>query len=169
MILIIYLDLLDNTFKKYNYKDPQPFIKIFAKNIIEWIIENLNINHFNNILLIYNDNDFKYIIQNIFKNCLYYKKISFIFIELNIINSILCNIENMNNNESILYIDTKNLYLDNLTLLINNNNTIFYVEEEIESSKNIYVSIKNNQVNNILSSNKMNNSFILVGSFGFKS
>ena len=171
MILIIYLDLLDNTFKKYNYKDPQPFIKIFAKNIIEWIIENLNINHFNNILVIYNDNDYKYIIQNIFKNHIYYKKISFIFynIESNIINSILCNIENINDNESILYIDTKNLYLDNLTLLINNKNTIFYVEEEIENTKNIYVSIENEKVNNILTSNKMNNSFILVGSFGFKS
>lgn len=171
MILIIYLDLLDNTFLKYNYKDPQPFIKIFAKSIIEWIIENLDINYFENIFLIYNDNDYKYIIQNIFKNNIYYKKIYFIFynIESNIIQSILLNIENLNDNESIFYIDTKNLYLDNLTLLINNNNTIFYVEEEIENDKNIYVSINNQKVNNILTSNKMNKSFILVGSFGFKS
>ena len=170
MILIIYLDLLDDTFLKYNYKDPQPLIKIFAKSIIEWIIENLDINYFEHILLIYNDIYYKYIIQNIFKNSSYYNKLNFIFydVESNIIQSILLNIENINDNESILYIDTNKLYLDNLNLLMKNSNTLFYVNEEIKNDKNIYISINNNKVNNLLTSNKIS-SFILVGSFGFKS
>jgi hypothetical protein len=172
MILIVYLDLLDNSFIKYNYKEPQPFIKIFAKNIIEWIIENLDINYFQNVLLIYNDNNYKYIIQNIFKNHIYYHKFSFVFynIKSNIIQSILNNIENINDNESILYIDTKKLYLDNLSLLIKDKNTIFYVNEDIKNDKNIYISINNDNkiINNILTSNSINK-YISVGSFGFNS
>ena len=50
MILIINIDLLDNTFEKYNYKDKQPFIKIFGKDILEWIIEISNIENFSNII-----------------------------------------------------------------------------------------------------------------------
>jgi NDP-sugar pyrophosphorylase family protein len=49
MILIIYFDLLDISFEKYNYKEPQPFIKIFGKNIIEWILDYLNLKKYNYI------------------------------------------------------------------------------------------------------------------------
>ena len=170
MILIIYLDLLDDTFKMYNYKDPQPFIKIFAKNIIEWVIENLDINCFENILLIYNDDYYKYIIQNIFKNCIYYNKLNFIFynLESNIIQSILLNTQNLNENDSVLYIDTKKLYLDNLNLLIKNSNIIFYENDDKNIDKNIYISLNDHNVNNLLTSNKIS-SFIIVGSFGFES
>jgi len=42
MILVVFIDLLDTIFNKYNYKNPQPFIKIFGRTILEWIIYNLN-------------------------------------------------------------------------------------------------------------------------------
>ena len=41
MILILYLDLLDNNFISYNYNNHQPFVKIFGKNIFEYILDNI--------------------------------------------------------------------------------------------------------------------------------
>ena len=52
MILIIYTDLLDNEFKKYNYNQPQPLIKIFGINILNWILNNMNLSYFDEIIII---------------------------------------------------------------------------------------------------------------------
>ena len=142
MILIIYLDLLDNSFEKYNYKDPQPLIKIFGKNIIEWIIDYINLENFTNIIIIYNNELYKNIIINIFSSNKFFSK--FIFsLSTEILNNIGINHEN----EKVLYIDTKNFYMEDISLLwdsiMSNKNVIFYSKEEIENNKNIYINIKN--------------------------
>jgi tRNA A-37 threonylcarbamoyl transferase component Bud32 len=174
MILIIYLDLLDNTFEKYNYKDFQPFIKIFGKNIIEWILDYLRLDIFNKCIILYNNqilnfnfnfNFNKYNINFIYK---------YINEKSNIINTLLEIFDNKEYNidESILYIDTKNFYTKN-TFFINSHNTIFYKNEDVEgnlSNKNFYININQNEniVNNILSNNKISNNLV-VGSFIFNS
>ena len=60
MILIIYLDLLDKIFEKYNFKDKQPLINIFGKSIIEWIIDFIDITKFSNIIIVYNNDKYEY-------------------------------------------------------------------------------------------------------------
>ena len=131
MILILYLDLLDNTFEKYNYKEKQPFIKIFGKNIIEWILDYLKLDTYSNIIILYNDlsvNLNKYNINFTYK---YINKNS------TIIDSLLEVFENVNIEESILYIDTKNFYIKNISSFMNDNNIIFYRKFENEDDKNI--------------------------------
>ena len=54
MILLIYVDLLDKSFQKYNYIYPQPLIKIFGTNILNWILNYININLYSKIIIIYN-------------------------------------------------------------------------------------------------------------------
>ena len=175
MILIIYFDLLDNFFEKYNYKEPQPFIKIFGKNIIEWILDYLNLKIYNYIILISNE-----LFNKFFLNLDKYN-INFILNNFNnssnIIDSLLEIIENINNDESILYIDTKNFYIKDISSL-SKENTIFYRHYENEESfinkkkcgneenKNIYLNTENNT--KLLSKKNISNQLI-IGSFIFKS
>jgi len=175
MILIIYFDLLDNFFEKYNYKEPQPFIKIFGKNIIEWILDYLNLKIYNYIILISNE-----LFNKFFLNLDKYN-INFLLNNFNnssnIIDSLLEIIENINNDESILYIDTKNFYIKDISSL-SKENTIFYRHYENEESfinkkkcgneenKNIYLNTENNT--KLLSKKNISNQLI-IGSFIFKS
>ena len=163
MILIIYLDLLDNLFEKYNYKEPQPFIKIFGKNIIEWILDYLDLNIYNYVILISNNELF----NNLFFNLNKYDNILFLFNHFNrlsnIIDVLLEMTENINDDKSILYIDTKNFYTKDISSL-SNENTIFYRNDENEENtdnKNIYI-------NEILSKKNISNNLV-IGSFIFKS
>ena len=163
MILIIYLDLLDNLFEKYNYKEHQPFIKIFGKNIIEWILDYLNLNIYDYVILISNNELF----NNSFFNLNKYDNILFLFNHFNrlsnIIDVLLEMTENINDDKSILYIDTKNFYTKNISSL-SNENTIFYRNDENEENtgnKNIYI-------NEILSKKNTSNNLV-IGSFIFKS
>jgi hypothetical protein len=172
MILIIYLDLLDNTFVKYNYKDYQPFIKIFGKNIIEWILDYMRLDIFNNCIIFYNNQifncNFNFNKYNIKFFCKYINETS------NIINALLEVFDNKEYNidQSILYIDSKNFYTNN-NFFLTNRNTIFYKYEDSENNlinKNIYLNINKNEntINNILSNNKISNNLV-VGSFIFNS
>jgi hypothetical protein len=173
MILIIYLDLLDISFEKYNYKESQPFIKIFGKNIIEWILDYLNLNIYNYVIFISNNELFNKTFLNIDK----YNNLKFLFINFNnssnIIDTLLKIIENIDDKESILYIDTKNFYIKDISLL-SYENTIFYRDLENEENmnindKNIYLNIntENNKINEILSKKNISKK-IIIGSFIFK-
>ena len=163
MILIIYLDLLDDLFEKYNYKEHQPFIKIFGKNIIEWILDYLDLNIYDYVILISNNELF----NNSFFNLNKYDNILFLFNHFNrlsnIIDVLLEMTENINDDKSILYIDTKNFYTKDISSL-SNENTIFYRNDENEENtgnKNIYI-------NEILSKKNISNNLV-IGSFIFKS
>ena len=113
MILIIYIDLLEEIFKKYNYHQPQPFITIFGKKIIEWIIDYIDINRMNKIIIIYNDKYYINDVKNIFKN----RNNIYISTQFNILNEV----ENEKNNP-VLYIDTKIFYLLNFLDIWEKNN-----------------------------------------------
>lgn len=159
MILIINIDLLDNSFEKYNYRDRQPFIKIFGKDILEWIIEISNIENFSNIIIFYNNNEY----TDIFKNN--YSKFHHYFLSKETINTIVNDIfKYTNENEKILYINTHNYYLNNLNNL-SDKNCIFYIKNEIEDNKNIYLTKKNEK---IILSNEISDK-IITGSFIFES
>lgn len=161
MILIIYLDLLDKIFKNNNYKNPQPLVKIFGISIIEWILNYIEIDNFNDILILYNSDEYnmKNIIDiNKYKN-------NFIFEYFNN-NIILCILELFNRHNfedsSILYIDTKNFIMNN-NFKLNNLNTIFYTNEENNNEKKIYIDLNTGLLNNKKISNN-----VIIGFFGFR-
>lgn len=143
MILFIYLDLLDNTFEKYNYKDKQPLIKIFGKYILEWIIDYINIYNFTQINILFNNVNYEYIFKNIFKrfNNL---SINYYFFEyndiINCLNKIIDKYINNNINDSLLFINTKYFYLKQFYDITNNNiDKIYYINDKIDDKNNIFI------------------------------
>lgn len=166
--------MLDDIFEKNNYKEPQPFIKIFGKNIIEWILDYLDLNLYSKCIIIYNNQIYNNQIYNNLLTILnkYNIEIIFKYIEQNsnIIDSLIDVFENINIEESLMYIDTKFFYINN-TLTFSDDNIIFFKNEENKNiiNKNIYININNdnNNVIDILTHKKISNNLI-VGSFIIK-
>ena len=152
MILIIYIDLLENIFKKYNYHEPQPFIKIFGKKIIEWIIDYIDINKMNKIIIIYNDKYYINDIKNIFKN----RNNVYISTEFNILNEV--ETENDKNN-SVLYIDTKIFYLLNFLNIWEKNNFCNIVFKNDISHSRLYGFNNLSILKKYIDNKYLNNSF----------
>ena len=171
MNIIINIDLLDNTFKKYNYTYPQPLINLFGKRIFEWVIEYNDIRLFNNIILIINNEEYIPLLENIIKNN-YNSSTNFriYFIDetsniINIFNKILTIYK-----DPFLFVDTKNLFsIKNVSF---EDNIIFYQKINFENNKNTFLSFdKNNKIifNNFEKKNIKSLEFNLIfGAFYFK-
>jgi len=155
MILILYLDLLDNNFINYNYNNHQPFVKIFGKNIFEYILDNIYDNSIINLIILYNNEKYKNIISNII-NKKYKVELNLLLYNnsnnsnnnnSNNIFSLLLNILNndyfKNLNEYIFFLDTNFLYIENIINIYKsyNKNNIFYIEsnDSLHSEKNLYI------------------------------
>jgi len=160
MILIIYLDLLDKIFKNNNYKHPQPLIKIFGISIIEWILNYIDIDNFNDIIILYNSNE--YDMKNIIDINKYKNNFIFEYFNNNIILTILELFNRLQLEDSpILYIDTKNFIMNN-NFKLYNLNTIFYTNEENSNEKKIYIDLNTGLLNKKISNN------VIIGFFGFR-
>jgi tRNA A-37 threonylcarbamoyl transferase component Bud32 len=169
MNIIINIDLLDNTFENYNY--PQPLINIFGKSILEWVIDYNEINSFNNIFIIHNNQNYDFLLKNIIKNNYnaYINKFKIFFSEKynNIVtlNKIL-----IENEEPILVVDTKNLFI--IKDIIFDDNIIFYHKLKYQSTNDNYLFFnKNGKIvtNNLKKKNiKDVNYDIIFGAFYFK-
>ena len=161
MILIIYLDLLDKIFKNNNYKHPQPLIKIFGISIIEWILNYIDIDNFNDIIILYNSNE--YDMKNIIDINKYKNNFIFEYFNNNIILTILELFNRLQLEDSpILYIDTKNFIMNN-NFKLYNLNTIFYTNEENSNEKKIYIDLNTG----LLNKKKISNN-VIIGFFGFR-
>jgi hypothetical protein len=171
MNIIINIDLLDDTFKKYNYSYPQPLINLFGKRIFEWVIEYNDIQLFNNIILIINNEEYIHLLENIIKNNYNSStnfKIYFIDKRSNIINVLNKTLSNYK--DSFLFVDTKNLF--SIKNVIFEDNIIFYHKIKYENNKNssLYFD-KNNKIifNNFEKKNENYSEFNLIfGAFYFK-
>ena len=144
MILLIYVDLLDKSFEKYNYIYPQPLIKIFGTNILNWILNYININLYSKIIIIYNNEYYRCDITHTLESI--YKNIEFIFIYKNLEESIYDVIDNLNIDDEYLLINTKYFFLKEFISLANNKNTIFLIKENTFSliKENTFSLIKEN-------------------------
>jgi len=142
MIILIYVDLLDKSFEKYNYIYPQPLIKIFGTNILNWILNYINIHVYSKIIIIYNNEYYRCDITHTLESI--YKNIEFIFIYKNLEKSIYDIIDNLNIDDEYLLINTKYFFLKDLISLTNNKNTIFLIKENTFSPKENTFSPKEN-------------------------
>ena len=79
MNIIIPIGGIGERFKKQGYTSPKPLIKIFEKFMIEYVLDNININVNDKIFIIYRDELNNYNFVNIINN--QYKNIN--LIELN--------------------------------------------------------------------------------------
>jgi hypothetical protein len=142
MLLFVYTDLLDKTFEKYNYKYPQPLIKIFGINIIIWILNYLNIFLYEKIIIIYNNEFYKYEITHELKSNFPEKE--FIFIYKLPENSIYDIIKKISIKDECLLINTKYFFLKNILNLTNYKNTIFLINNDLnDNTYNDYSSFIN--------------------------
>ena len=144
MILIIYANLLDDSFKKYNYKDPQPLIKIFGTSILNWILNNMNLSFFEEIIILYNEELYNLVIKDnieINNNINIKNNITFKYFcqkKTNIIETIHLILEkDYTHNSQILYMNTSNFYYDDITqYLININKNILFYNENNDNENN---------------------------------
>jgi hypothetical protein len=152
MLLILYVELLDKSFEKYNYKYPQPLIKIFGIPVLNWILNYMNLSSFNKIIILYNNLLYKYDIKYTLESK--YSDIIFNYIYTpskteskdDLIKFISSNINN--NNEQYLFMDTKYLFLKDIldnTLKLNNSiklnetNLNFYIKDKNEPLNMFYI------------------------------
>lgn len=161
MLLILYVELLDKSFEKYNYKYPQPLIKIFGVPILNWILNYINLNSFSKIIILFNSALYKYDIKYTLESK--YSDITFNYIYIpsypesknELIKFINNNINNTIN-ESYLFMDTKYLFikdiLNNILKLnyANDMNVDFYIKDIIDPLNMFYVNNSEQIFSNII-------------------
>jgi capsule biosynthesis phosphatase len=162
MNIIIPLGGIGERFKKENYNEPKPLIKIFGKSMIFHVIDNLKLNPNDNLIIIYNKELNKFNFNNILKT----KYPNIILVELNkqtegAAETILIGL----NSIDIKILDNKNILLDcdtfyktDILSIYRNqkNNAVFCFKDT--QSKPIYSYIKfdcKNIINEIKEKNKI--------------
>lgn len=162
MNIIIPLGGIGERFKKENYNEPKPLIKIFGKSMIFHVIDNLKLNSNDNLIIIYNKKFNKFNFNNILKT----KYPNIILVELNkqtegAAETILIGL----NSIDIKMLDNKNILLDcdtfyktDILSIYRNqkNNAVFCFKDT--QSKPIYSYIKfdsKNIINEIKEKNKI--------------
>jgi len=158
MLLILYVELLDKSFEKYNYKYPQPLIKIFGIPILNWILNYINLTNFDNIIILYNNTLYKYDIKYTLESKYSNIKFNYIYFPSNIeykndlIKFISNNINNAEHNP-YLFMDTKYLFLRDIlndTLKLNDSNLDFYIKDNSEPLNIFYMNSPEQIFNNII-------------------
>ena len=168
MNIIIPLGGKGERFKNEGYKLPKPLIKIFDKEMIFYVIDNLTINNFDKLYIIYNK-----ILDNYdFSNTLL-SKYSFInFIPINIqtkgaAETLYIGIkeiekmERINERRKNLILDCDTFYNEDVVQYYRNsvnNNIVFYREKENEKPIYSYIEIDNdNKITKIREKEKISN------------
>jgi capsule biosynthesis phosphatase len=162
MNIIIPLGGIGERFKKENYNEPKPLIKIFGKSMIFHVIDNLKLNLNDNLIIIHNKELNKFNFNNILKT----KYPNIILIELNkqtegAAETILIGLNSIDkkmlNNKNIL-LDCDTFYKTDILSIYRNqkNNAVFCFKDT--QSKPIYSYIKfdsKNIINEIKEKNKI--------------
>jgi dTDP-glucose pyrophosphorylase len=164
MNIIIPLGGKGERFKKQGYDNPKPLIKVFNKEILFYVIDNLEVNNEDIIFIIYNKDLDNYNFSNIIKNN--YSNINLIklnkdtngasetiFIGLNEI------IKNYKYNKKSILIDGDTFYTSNIInkfRLIDNKNAVFFTKNYDINPLFSYIKMDNeNNITNIAEKNKI--------------
>ncbi len=147
MIFILYLDLNSNIFETYN--EQQPFIKIFGKNIFEWILESNELDKFSSIIILYNNIQYK---QQLINTIASMQKqlgelnrlINIFYTSENEIKALNDSIEDKN--EQVLFMNSHYFYLEQIYDDKNTDkNYLFYMKDETNNVKNIDINLIENE------------------------
>ena len=173
MYLLIPLGGLGIRFKNIGYNRPKPLIKVFGKEIIFWLLDNLNLKGIKEIIIPYNKELKKYNFEDLIQKKFTQYKFKFMCLEkdtdgaVETINTVLNNFEF--ENLPILLLDGDNFYTIDIISLWNKQNKIITFEDY--SNEPIYSYIQTNESNkvtNIIEKNKISN-LACTGAYGFSS
>ena len=164
MNIIIPLGGKGERFKNQGYLLPKPLIKVFDKEILFYVLDNLDIKKEDNIFIIYNNELDNYNFNNIIKNKYPYIHLIKLDVEtkgaaetIHIgINYIIKNkdtkFQNINIHLKTILIDGDAFYTENILqhfrILNNEHNAVFYVKNE--EDKPIFSYIKMNDTDKII-------------------
>jgi len=176
MIIIIPIGGSGERFKKKNYDIPKALIKVKEKEILFYLIDNLNItSKISYIYIPYNIEYVKYDFENLIKNRYSNYKFKFKVIDkqtrgaAETIKLALIDIKNKLD-EGILCIDSDNFYETDIIKIWNGENCVFTFDSKCNESKFSYIiegKIDNNIIN-IIEKEKISN-YACCGAYGFKS
>jgi capsule biosynthesis phosphatase len=173
MYLLIPLGGLGIRFKKMNYERPKPLIKVFGKEIIFWLLDNLNLNNITGIFVPYNKELKHYNFEDILRKR--YPNLNFYFfcLEKNTdgaIETILLCLNNFKpQDKPILLLDGDNFYTTNIINMWNGTNSIFAFEDKSEEPLYSYIEVNEyNKILRIIEKEKISN-LACTGAYGFNS
>lgn len=162
-------------FKEAGFSKPKPLINAMGKEIICWLIDNLDHSLMDTILIPYNIELFQYNFENWLENK--YPELSFIFLKLTnntggAVETIKYGLDYLTtlnyDDEPVLCIDSDNFYLENVILLWNRENCVITFEDLSKNPIYSYVSSSNNIVQEIKEKYKISNN-ACCGCYGFSS
>jgi hypothetical protein len=164
MNIVIPLGGLGERFKKDNYTEKKPLIKIFGKSMIFHVIDNLNLNKDDNLIIIYN----KELNSNNFDNLLKFRYNNIILIELTkqtegAAETIAYGLSNLNSDilkKKFVLLDCDTFYHINILDIYRKqlNNAIFCFEDNQDNPIYSYIKFSDdNIITDIKEKNKISN------------
>jgi len=173
MYLLIPLGGLGSRFKNLGYKYPKPLIKVFGKEIIFWLLDNLNLSDVYEIIIPYNMELKYYNFENLINKRYPNYKFKFLCLEKNTdgaIETILISINNLNLKDlPIMIMDGDNFYTVDIIKMWNKNNSVFIFENFATEPLYSYVKINdNNKIIKIIEKEKISD-LACTGIYGFNS
>ena len=177
MIIIIPLGGLGTRYEKNGYFKPKPLVQILGKTIIEYLIDNLNLDlnlkKINKIYIPYHYNLENFRFEDFIKNK--YPNLPIEFFKLNFntdgaLHTLYLTLSTFNNiiDQPIISIDSDNFYLDDIITKWNGENKIFCFKDESESNCYSYVKNIDNKIIDIKEKEKISNN-ACCGAYGFSS
>ena len=173
MYLLIPLGGLGVRFKNMGYKNPKPLIKVFGKEIIFWLLDNLNLTNIEEIIIPYNMELQHYNFEDITRRRYPKYKFNFYCLEKNTdgaIETIYTTLTNLNLKDApILILDGDNFYTTDIINMWNGKNLVFVFEDHASEPLYSYVQIDdNNKILKIMEKEKISN-LACTGAYGFNS
>lgn len=173
MYLLIPLGGLGIRFKNLGYNRPKSLVKVFGKEIIFWLLDNLNLNGITEIIIPYNKELKKYNFEDLIQKKFSQHKFKFMCLDKDTngaVETVYTILNHFNfENLPILLLDGDNFYTTDIISLWNKENKIMVFEDY--SNEPIYSYIQTNQINkvsDIIEKNKISN-LACTGAYGFNS
>ena len=175
MYLLISLGDQGTKFKDMGYKRPKPLINIFGKEMIFWLLDNINLISFKEIIISYNKILKMFNFEDLMKKKYPHYNFKFFCLEkdtngevetiFNTLEEFKFKLENL----PILLINGNSFYTTDIIKSWNGENKIFVFEDYLDESIYSYIQInETNNMVNIIEKIKISN-LACTGAYGFKS
>lgn len=172
MFVLIPLGGIGERFKLNGYTKPKAFIKLFGKQILYYLIDNLNLSNVDFVCIPYNFEYSRYNFEDVLKHD--YPNINFKFVRLpqntggaaETINIALKQLGDID--EPVLCLDGDNFYTTDIICMWGSKNAVFTFETYGESSIYSYVEMDEDRIMDIVEKEKISNN-ACSGAYGFRS
>ena len=175
MLLIIPLGGIGSRFKQKGYTLPKPLINVMGKQIIFWLLDNLNLNNIKHIVIPYNKEIVKYRFESLLKKT--YPKYNFIFLPLQnntegAAETLLIALNHLSklniDDNPIISLDGDNFYLEDILSQWNGENCVYCFNDSSKEEVYSYVKLNNNKISDIVEKSKISNN-ACTGAYAFNS